>query len=135
MKAAVRDVKAFRDANLFRPIPVGYKHWSYLNDPSRPGFEQIADWLVCGGSLADTIDFLAVYGNNNFCPAAVPSLDECGYTNATNILKDIAVPIFLSGDGCAQRDNWPSFWSLQLVFQTPMIDLWSGSIVQGWWNQ
>lgn len=132
-KAAVRDLKAFRDANSMRQIPVGLFQPAYVYDPSRPGFERVIDWFVCGENPTDTIDFVAVWVGN-YCFEDAPSLDESGYTNATNIIKDIPVPFFFTGDGCPQADKtW--FWSPQVVFQPPMVDHWSGSVVEGWWNE
>ena len=55
IKAAARDVKAYRDAQKMRQIPVGYSAADVddIRDSTR-------DYLVCGGDNTTTIDFFAI---------------------------------------------------------------------------
>lgn len=54
IKAAARDVKAFRDARGYRKIPVGYSSAdvSAINP-------MIQYYLSCGGNPNETVDFFA----------------------------------------------------------------------------
>ncbi|EED21756.1 hypothetical protein TSTA_089950 [Talaromyces stipitatus ATCC 10500] len=55
LKGAVRDMKAYVVARQYRNIPIGY----YTSDDDNWA-QQMADYLVCGGSKSEAIDFLGV---------------------------------------------------------------------------
>lgn len=55
IKAAARDLKAYRDSKNYRAIPVGYSAADIST--LRP---MLQDYLTCGGNTSDIIDFFSL---------------------------------------------------------------------------
>ncbi|KIX02679.1 uncharacterized protein Z518_08621 [Rhinocladiella mackenziei CBS 650.93] len=123
LKAAVRDMKAYIAAREYRSIPLGYAA-ADLADIRK----QQANYLVCGGNPAESVDF---YGVNLFSWCGDSSYLESGYNLYTDDLKSMPVPIILSEDGCFETSP-RTFSDQQAVFGPEMEDIWSGAIINGW---
>lgn len=123
LKAAARDMKAYRDAQGYRKIPVGYSAADILE--LRPALQ---DYLTCGGNSSEIVDFFSL-NSYSWC-------DPSTYVGSTyNMLeeyaKDFPVPIFFSETGCIIPG--PRLWDDQdAVFGPKMVNDWSGSIVYEW---
>ncbi|UKZ64439.1 uncharacterized protein TrAtP1_005656 [Trichoderma atroviride] len=123
LKAAARDMKAYRDAQGYREIPVGYSAADILE--LRPALQ---DYLTCGGNSSEIVDFFSL-NSYSWC-------DPSTYVGSTyNMLeeyaKDFPVPIFFSETGCIIPG--PRLWDDQdAVFGPKMVNDWSGSIVYEW---
>lgn len=55
IKAAARDLKAYRNSKGYRDIPVGYSAADIAE--LRP---MLQDYLTCGGNASDSVDFFAL---------------------------------------------------------------------------
>lgn len=55
IKAAARDLKAYRDSKGYRTIPVGYSAADIAE--LRP---MLQDYLTCGGNASDSVDFFSL---------------------------------------------------------------------------
>lgn len=55
IKAAARDLKAYRDSKGYRTIPVGYSAADIAE--LRP---MLQDYLTCGGNVSDNVDFFSL---------------------------------------------------------------------------
>lgn len=72
IKAAARDLKAYRDSKNYRKIPVGYSAADIAE--LRP---MLQDYLTCGGNASDNIDFFSLNSyewcgvvSNQVCPSS-----------------------------------------------------------------
>ncbi|KAJ5941649.1 Glycoside hydrolase superfamily [Penicillium verrucosum] len=107
LKAAARDMKAYTAAMQHRSIPIGYAtsaEYTYMQD--------LGEYLVCG------VAWQVVHGGSR-------------YDDLTSKLESLAVPIFLSEDGC----NIPVPQLLRdqsATFEPNMPSIWSGAIVYEW---
>jgi hypothetical protein len=123
IKAATRDMKAYRDKQGFRKIPIGYSAADIAE--LRP---MLQDYLVCGDT-ADTADF---FGLNAYewCESG-NDFQTSGYKTLNDMAAGYAVPIFFSETGCNTAP--PRLFQDQNAILGPnMNDLWSGAIVYEW---
>lgn len=123
IKAATRDMKAYRDKQGFRKIPVGYSAADIAE--LRP---MLQDYLACGDD-ADTIEF---FGLNAYewC-AADNDFQTSGYKTLDDMAQGYSVPIFFSETGCntaAPR----LFLDQNAILGSDMNNLWSGAIIYEW---
>ncbi|KAL8712649.1 MAG: hypothetical protein Q9220_003180 [cf. Caloplaca sp. 1 TL-2023] len=123
VKAAVRDMKAYRDSKNYRKIPIGY---SAADVPGlRP---MLQNYLACGDNDAERADFfsLNVY---EWCGASSYGLS--GYSQLEQNATGYNIPIFVSETGC--RISKPRLFTDQAsIFGQNMSDTWSGAIVYEW---
>ena len=120
IKAAIRDVKAYRDGQGYRKIPVGYAD-SEDNDARR----STQNYLVCGGTIADNADFFSL---NRFTWCGNSSFSSSGYSTLYDDAQDYPVPIFFSETGCEEEGD-RDFDEQQAVLGNEMNDRYSGDIV------
>jgi hypothetical protein len=91
IKAATRDMKAYRDSKGYRNIPIGYSHADVSS--LRPAFQ---DYLACGNS-SEAIDF---FGLNSYEWCGSSSYTQSGYQTLTTEIMSYPIPIFFSETGC-----------------------------------
>ncbi|KAL8635641.1 MAG: hypothetical protein Q9228_006890 [Teloschistes exilis] len=123
VKAAVRDMKAYRDSKNYRKIPIGY---SAADVPGlRP---MLQNYLACGDNDAERADF---YSLNVYEWCGDSSYDGSGYSQLEKNATGYNIPIFISETGC--RMPRPRLFTDQsAVFGPDMSDTWSGAIVYEW---
>ncbi|KAL8989349.1 MAG: hypothetical protein Q9169_008377 [Polycauliona sp. 2 TL-2023] len=123
VKAAIRDMKAYRDSRGYRKIPIGY---SAADVPGlRP---MLQNYLSCGDNDAERAEFysLNVYewcGDSNY--------QLSGYADLQRNATGYNIPIFVSETGC--RVARPRLFSDQAaILGHVMADTWSGTIIYEW---
>ncbi|KAL9048115.1 MAG: hypothetical protein Q9206_006233 [Seirophora lacunosa] len=123
VKAAVRDIKAYRDSKNYRKIPVGY---SAADVPGlRP---MLQNYLACGDNDAERAEF---YSLNVYEWCGESSYDGSGYSQLEKNATGYNVPIFVSETGC--REPRPRLFGDQAsIFGQDMAGTWSGAIVYEW---
>ncbi|KAM0515979.1 hypothetical protein ACHAPE_005600 [Trichoderma viride] len=123
LKAAARDMKAYRDAQGYREIPVGYSAADILE--LRPALQ---DYLTCGGNSSEIVDFFSL---NSYSWCDPSTYVGSTYNKLEEYAKGFPVPIFFSETGCIIPG--PRVWDDQdAVFGKDMVNDWSGSIVYEW---
>lgn len=123
IKAAVRDMKAHRDAKNYREVPIGYSAADIAE--LRP---MLQDYLTCGGNSSENVDFFAL-NSYEWCDPS--TYETSGYENLQKQAKDFPVPIFFSETGC--NVPGPRLFDDQLaIFGPKMRNDWSGAIVYEW---
>ncbi|KAI1266131.1 Glucanosyltransferase-domain-containing protein [Xylariaceae sp. FL1019] len=123
IKAAVRDMKAYRDSKDYRKIPIGYSAADIAE--LRP---YLQDYLTCGGNSSENVDF---FGLNSYQWCDPTDYQTSGYANLESGAKDFPVPIFFSETGC----NTPGprlFEDQAAIFGSSMSQDWSGAIIYEW---
>ncbi|MCJ1391319.1 hypothetical protein MMC18_004182 [Xylographa bjoerkii] len=123
IKAAARDVKAYRDSKGYRPIPVGY---SAADIPALRPFLQ--NFLACGGDASETVDFFSL---NVYEWCGDSSYTISGYSQLEANATGYPLPIFLSETGC---NTVPprTFGDQAAIFGSEMANTWSGAIIYEW---
>ncbi|KAL9597248.1 MAG: hypothetical protein Q9179_004331 [Wetmoreana sp. 5 TL-2023] len=123
VKAAVRDIKAYRDSKQYRKIPIGY---SAADVPGlRP---MLQNYLACGDNDGERADF---YSLNVYEWCGDSSYDGSGYSQLEKNATGYNIPIFISETGC--REPRPRLFTDQsAIFGPDMSDTWSGAIVYEW---
>jgi hypothetical protein len=122
VKAATRDLKAYRDAKGYRKIPVGYSAADIAS--SRP---MLQNYLACGNA-SNAIDFFAL---NAYEWCGESTYATSGYAQLTEFVKSYNIPIFFSETGCITARP-RTFGDQAAIFGTDMTPYWSGSIVYEW---
>ncbi|KAL6860991.1 glycoside hydrolase family 72 protein [Trichoderma novae-zelandiae] len=123
LKAAARDMKAYRDAKGYREIPVGYSAADILQ--LRP---MLQDYLTCGGNSSETVDFFSL---NSYSWCDPSTFTESTYDQLEKYAKNFPVPIFLSETGCIVPG--PRLFDDQdAIFGPEMVNDWSGAIIYEW---
>lgn len=123
IKAAARDMKAYRDSKGYRSIPVGYSAADIAE--LRP---MLQNYLACGGNSSESIDF---FGLNAYEWCGSSSYTVSGYDTLTEEATGYSVPIFFSETGC----NTPAprtFQDQSAIFGSEMNSIWSGAIIYEW---
>ena len=120
MKAAVVDLKSYRNSKGYREIPVGY------SDGYAEGLSPyLQNYLACG---SDTIDFFG-RGQYNWCDPS--SFTISGYDTLYANASKYSVPIFFSETGCNQSAP-RKFDDQYTIFGPEMNDEWSGAVIYEW---
>lgn len=123
IKAAARDMKAYRDKKKYRQFPIGYSAADILQ--LRP---MLQNYLTCGGNPADSVDFFAL-NSYSWCDPA--DYKTSTYDQLEEYAKNFPVPIFFSETGC----NVPGprlFADQDAIFGKDMVNDWSGAIIYEW---
>lgn len=123
LKAAARDMKAYRDSKGYRKIPIGYSAADI--EQLRP---MLQNYLTCGGNSSEIVDFFAL---NSYSWCDPSSYEEASYDKLQDYAHKFPVPIFFSETGC----NVPGprlFDDQDSIFTEPMVNDWSGAIVYEW---
>ena len=121
IKAAARDVKAYRDAQKMRRIPVGY----CSADLSITIVSDLRDYLGCGGDNSTTIDF---FGLNRFSWCGNSSFTKSGYDQLYHASVDSPLPQFFFETGCNEIGS-RTFDDQQAILGIDMNGKWSGSVM------
>ncbi|ETS79110.1 hypothetical protein PFICI_08963 [Pestalotiopsis fici W106-1] len=123
IKAAARDLKAYRNSKGYREIPIGYSAADIAE--LRP---MLQDYLTCGGNSSENIDF---FGLNSYEWCDPATYETSGYANLEADASNFPVPIFFSETGC----NVPGprlFEDQAAIFGSEMVNDWSGAIIYEW---
>ncbi|KAJ6439559.1 1,3-beta-glucanosyltransferase gel3 [Purpureocillium lavendulum] len=123
IKAAARDMKAYRDRKGYRKIPVGYSAADIQE--LRP---MLQNYLTCGGNSSEIVDFFAL---NSYSWCDPSTYQQSTYDKLQEYAKNFPVPIFFSETGC----NVPGprkFDDMDAIFGKLMINDWSGAMVYEW---
>lgn len=123
VKAATRDLKAYRQSKGYRDIPVGYSHADISS--LRPNLQ---NYLACGTNASESIDF---FGLNAYEWCGQSDFVTSGYSVLEQQVKGYPIPIFLSETGCNQPEP-RTFQDQTAVFGQDMDQDWSGAIVYEW---
>ncbi|POS75245.1 1,3-beta-glucanosyltransferase gel3 [Diaporthe helianthi] len=123
IKAAARDMKAYRNSKGYRNIPVGYSAADIAE--LRP---MLQDFLTCGGNASDSVDFFAL---NSYEWCGDVDFNTSGYANLQAGAANFPVPIFFSETGC-NTVRPRTFEDQAAIFGEDMINDWSGSIIYEW---
>lgn len=115
IKAAARDMKAYRDSKGYRTIPVGYSAADIAE--LRP---MLQDFLTCGGNASDSVDFFAL---NSYEWCGDVDFDTSGYANLQAGAANFPVPIFFSETGC-NTVRPRTFEDQAAIFGEKMINDW-----------
>lgn len=124
VKAAARDLKAYRTKKGYREFPVGYSAADIAE--LRP---MLQDYLACGSNSSERID---MFGLNAYewCQAS-DNLQTSGYATLNSYATGFNVPIFFSETGC-NTARPRLFEDQSAILGSSMNDLWSGAIVYEW---
>ncbi|KAG9522410.1 glycoside hydrolase family 72 protein [Aureobasidium sp. EXF-12298] len=123
VKAAARDMKAYRNSKNYRNIPVGYSAADISS--LRPNLQ---NYLACGTNSSDSLDFFSL---NAYEWCGESSYQVSGYEQLTQNITDYNIPIFFSEVGC----NTPkprTFDDQAAIFGPEMSPYWSGVIIYEW---
>lgn len=121
--AAARDLKSYRNERNYRQIPVGYSAADIAE--LRP---MLQNYMACRPDAADRLDFFAL---NAYEWCGDTTYEESGYSNLQHQAEDYPIPIFFSETGCnVARPR--TFGDQAAIFNEPMSQTWSGSIVYEW---
>ncbi|CAN8103721.1 unnamed protein product [Discula destructiva] len=123
IKAAARDLKAYRSSKGYRQIPVGYSAADIAE--LRP---MLQDYLTCGGNASETVDFFSL---NSYEWCGESTYEQSGYSNLESMAVNFPVPIFFSETGCNTQGT-RTFADQAAIFGDNMVGDWSGSIVYEW---
>lgn len=121
--AAARDIKAYRDKQGYRKIPVGYAAADIAQ--LRP---MLQNYLACSSNASDRVDFFSL---NAYEWCGDSSYTLSGYNMLEKNATGYPVPIFFSETGC---NTVPprTFTDQQAIFGPHMADTWSGAIIYEW---
>ncbi|KAH8723484.1 Glucanosyltransferase-domain-containing protein [Phaeosphaeriaceae sp. PMI808] len=122
IKAAARDLKAYRDSKKYRKIPIGYSAADIAT--LRP---MLQNYLACGTNASEAIDFFAL---NSYSWCGSSSYQQSGYNMLEQNSTSYNIPIFMSETGC--NTNRPRDFKDQEAIFGDMADNWSGSIIYEW---
>ncbi|KAK4543178.1 hypothetical protein LTR36_005728 [Oleoguttula mirabilis] len=123
VKAAARDMKAYRDNKGYRDIPVGYSAADIAQ--LRPNLQ---NYMACGDNSSESLDFFSL---NAYEWCGSSSYDVSGYVFLQQNASDYNIPIFFSETGC----NTPAprlFQDQAAIFGDDMSGTWSGAIIYEW---
>jgi hypothetical protein len=123
IKAAARDLKAYRNQKGYRDIPVGYSAADIAE--LRP---MLQDYLACGTNASEAIDMFGLNayewcGNNN--------MQTSGYDTLNSYAENYNIPIFFSETGCNTVQP-RTFEDQSAIFGPDMNSIWSGAIIYEW---
>lgn len=122
IKAATRDIKAYRDVRGYRKIPIAY---SSADVPSQQA--TIADYLTCGEET-DTID---VFGMNTFSWCGNSSYQEAGYDTTYQELQHLNIPSVFTETGCNAVSPW-TWEEVSVMLGAVLPSVFSGVLVYEW---
>ncbi|KAI9811723.1 MAG: hypothetical protein M1827_005268 [Pycnora praestabilis] len=124
IKAAARDVKAYRDSKGYRPVPVGYSAADIA--ALRP---MLQNYVACGTNSSENLDFFSL---NAYEWCGDSSYTASGYSQLEMNATSYPIPIFLSETGC--NTNPPRTFQDQVAIFDPtdMGQTWSGAIIYEW---
>jgi 1,3-beta-glucanosyltransferase GAS1 len=123
VKAAARDVKAYRDSKGYRQIPVGYAAADIAE--LRP---MLQDYMACSTNTSEDLDFFSL---NAYEWCGDNTYEGSGYSELEKNATGYSIPIFFSEDGCITSPP-RTFEDQSAIFGDDMADTWSGAIIYEW---
>jgi 1,3-beta-glucanosyltransferase GAS1 len=123
VKAAARDLKAYRSSKGYREIPVGYSAADIAE--LRP---MLQNYLACGTNASESID---MFGLNAYEWCGNSNLQTSGYATLNTYAQDYNIPIFFSETGCNTVQP-RTFDDQNAILGPQMNTLWSGAIIYEW---
>ncbi|KAF4634745.1 hypothetical protein G7Y89_g3351 [Cudoniella acicularis] len=123
VKAAARDLKAYRNSKGYRNIPVGYSAADIAE--LRP---MLQNYLACGTNSSESID---MFGLNAYEWCGDNTLQTSGYSTLNTYATGYDIPIFFSETGCNAVQP-RTFDDQNAIFGSDMNTLWSGAIIYEW---
>lgn len=123
IKAAARDMKAYRDGKGYRQIPVGYSAADISE--LRP---MLQNYLACGGNSSETVDFFSL---NAYEWCGDSSYTQSGYSSLNTQAQGYSIPIFFSETGCNTVQP-RTFDDQAAILGSDMDSTWSGAIIYEW---
>lgn len=123
IKAAARDMKAYRDSKGYRKVPVGYSAADIAE--LRP---MLQNYLACGTNTSESVDF---FGLNAYEWCGDNTMLTSGYDKLNSFAATLNVPIFFSETGC-NTVKPRTFQDQSAILGPDMDDLWSGAIIYEW---
>ncbi|KAE8445766.1 hypothetical protein EG329_012824 [Mollisiaceae sp. DMI_Dod_QoI] len=123
VKAATADMKSYMATKKYRSIPIGYSAADIAE--LRP---MLQNYLACGDSLAQSIDF---FGLNSYEWCGSATYQTSGYDNLQAMSEGYSIPIFFSETGCNVGGE-RTFQDQTAIFGSEMVGTWSGSIIYEW---
>jgi len=120
---ATADLKAYREAQGYRKIPIGYS----ATDTTvlRP---MLQEYVVCRPNETERLEFYAL---NSYEWCGSSTYQSSGYVQLQESFQDYPVPVFFSEDGC---NTVPprTFDDQAAIFGPDMVSTWSGAIIYEW---
>lgn len=89
IKAAARDLKAYRNSKSYRDIPVGYSAADIAE--LRP---MLQDYLTCGGNASDSVDFFAL-NSYEWCGDVRITLEGYSSLEFCDVKAHVDIPIVI----------------------------------------
>ena len=123
IKAAARDIKAFRDLRGYRPIPISYTASDTISTRNIT-----ANYLACG----DRASAIELYGMNAFSWCDNSSYYLSGYDKFYEDFQAFDVPVLLSETGCKINNGTRDFASVSTMLGPIFQAVFSGAIVYEW---
>ncbi|KXX77407.1 hypothetical protein MMYC01_206065 [Madurella mycetomatis] len=118
LKAAARDVRAYRDARGYRAIPLSY------SAGEEEQFQLLtAEYLTCG----DTDETIDIFALNIF-----DGCEEADYDRLYDRYRDFHIPLIVSESGCADQSGRRDFEEVALTYNDKFQEVFSGSSVYEW---
>jgi len=123
VKAAARDMKAYRDSKGYRTIPIGYSAADIAS--LRPNLQ---NYLACGTNMSESLDFFAL---NAYEWCGQSDFETSGYTFLQQNATDYPIPIYFSETGC-MTPKPRTFDDQAAILGDEMSGTWSGAIIYEW---
>jgi hypothetical protein len=123
IKAAARDMKAYRNSKGYRKIPIGYSAADIAE--LRP---MLQNYLACGTNSSESIDF---FGLNAYEWCGDSDFSTSGYKTLDTYAQGYNIPIFFSETGC-NTVKPRTFQDQTAILGSDMDSLWSGAIIYEW---
>ncbi|KAK7517371.1 Glucanosyltransferase-domain-containing protein [Phyllosticta citriasiana] len=123
VKAAARDVKAYREKKGYRNIPVGYSAADIST--LRP---MLQNYMACSSNASENLDFFSL---NAYEWCGDSSYTVSGYQELQKNASAYNIPIFFSETGC-NTVRPRTFGDQSAIFSAPMSNTWSGAIIYEW---
>ncbi|RMY82755.1 hypothetical protein D0862_11912 [Hortaea werneckii] len=117
------DMKAYRDSQGYREIPIGYSAADIAE--LRPNLQ---NYMACGDSFSDTLDFFSL---NAYEWCGDSSYEQSGYSQLDKNATGYPIPIFFSETGCNVVEP-RTFGDQAAILGEEMSDQWSGAIIYEW---
>jgi hypothetical protein len=123
IKAAARDLKAYRNSKGYRDIAVGYSTANIAQ--LQP---MLQDYLACGSNSSEAID---MFGLNTYQWCGDSNIQASGYDTLNTYAENYSIPIFFSETGCNVVQP-RTFEDQSAIFGSAMNGIWSGAIIYEW---
>ena len=123
VKAAARDMKAYRDSKGYRDIPIGYSAADIAS--LRPNLQ---NYMACSTNASENLDFFSL---NAYEWCGQNTYTGSGYSQLEANASSYSIPIFFSETGCNTPE--PRTFDDQSAILGPDMDqTWSGAIIYEW---